>query len=94
MTHQIAGFELRLPESWHAVPGGLPDVTEWAAEALANTSRRSHLRRAARLTGNAFLGFIPLLLNDIYRCSNRIWFNSQNKKRVSGSPGDADDILF
>lgn len=31
MTHQIAGFELRLPESWHAVPGGLPDVTEWAA---------------------------------------------------------------
>ncbi|MEU4361367.1 hypothetical protein [Promicromonospora sp. NPDC023987] len=30
MTRQIAGFELRLPESWHAVPGGLPDVSEWA----------------------------------------------------------------
>jgi hypothetical protein len=35
VTRQIVGFELRLPESWHAVPGGLPDASEWA-RATAN----------------------------------------------------------
>lgn len=30
MSRQIVGFELRLLESWHAVPNGLPDAAEWA----------------------------------------------------------------
>lgn len=33
MTRRLAGFQLRLPESWYEVPGGVPDVTEWARTA-------------------------------------------------------------
>lgn len=30
MSRQIAGFELRLPDDWHEVPDGAPDVAGWA----------------------------------------------------------------
>ncbi|MBL0885439.1 hypothetical protein [Myceligenerans indicum] len=33
MTRRLAGFQLRLPESWFEVPDGVPDVTEWARTA-------------------------------------------------------------
>lgn len=36
MTRRIAGFELRLPESWYAVPTETPDlVEEWARSTAA-----------------------------------------------------------
>lgn len=45
MSRRIAGFELRLPESWHAVPTENPDaIDDWAratAEALVGEAEMS-----------------------------------------------------
>lgn len=35
LTRRIAGFELRLPDDWHEVPDGVPDVAGWARTTAA-----------------------------------------------------------
>jgi hypothetical protein len=35
VSRRIAGFELRLPDDWHEVPDGVPDVVGWARSTAA-----------------------------------------------------------